>query len=137
MIDLIELLYRQHKQLRYAAEMMWNDKFELHLTSSEWYVLKSISEGKVTVPELVEQLDITKQGVHKFLQALQDKGLISTELIQGAKRQKIAHLTIRGQEVIRKSLALDNEISEKVRASIGHEPYEQLISILEKPLISK
>lgn len=137
MMDLIELLYRQHKQLRYAAEMMWNEKFELHLTSSEWYVLKSIAEGKVTVPELVEQLDITKQGVHKFLQALQDKELISTELIQGAKRQKIAHLTDRGKAVMRKSLALDNEISEKVRASIGNEQYEQLISILGKPLISK
>lgn len=137
MIDLIELLYRQHKQLRYAAEMMWNEKFELHLTSSEWYVLKSIAEGKVMVPELMEQLDITKQGVHKFLQALQDKELISTELIQGAKRQKIAHLTPRGQDVMCKSLALDNEISEKVRASIGNEQYEQLISILGKPLISK
>ena len=137
MMDLIELLYRQHKQLRYAAEMMWNEKFELHLTSSEWYVLKSIAEGKVTVPELVEQLDITKQGVHKFLQALQDKELISTELIQGAKRQKIAHLTDRGKAVMRKSLALDNEISETVRASIGNAHYEQLISILGKPLISK
>lgn len=137
MNDLIELLYRQHKQLRHAAETMWNNNYELHLTSSEWYVLKSIADGKVTVPELVIQLDITKQGVHKFLQALQDKGLIQTELVKGTKLQKIASLTEKGQDVMCKSLALDREISEKVRSSIGHEQYELLIAILQNPLISK
>lgn len=137
MNDLIELLYRQHKQLRHAAEMMWNDHYELHLTSSEWYVLKSISDGKLTVPELVIQLDITKQGVHKFLQALQDKGLIQTALVKGTKLQKIASLTETGQDVMQKSLALDREISEKVRTTIGNAQYEQLIAILQKPLISK
>lgn len=137
MNDLIELLYRQHKQLRHVVDTMWNSHYDLHLTSSEWYVLKSISDGKMTVPELVVQLDITKQGVHKFLQALQDKGLIQTELVKGAKLQKVASLTDKGQEVMQKSLALDYEISERVRASIGQEQYEQLISILGQPLISK
>lgn len=35
MIDIIEFLYRQHKQLRQKAEMMWNenivDKYDLLL----------------------------------------------------------------------------------------------------------
>lgn len=136
MNDLIELLYRQRKQLRHVAEEMWNSKYELHLTSSEWSVLKGIYEGKRTVPELVVQLDITKQGVHKFLQSLQDKELIKTELVKGTKLQKVASLTDKGQDAMQKSLALDYEISEMVRSSIGHEQYEQLISILSKPLIS-
>ena len=137
MSDLIELLYRQHKQLRALAETMWNDNNELHLTASEWYVLKSISEGKVTAPELVKQLEISKQGVHKFLTSLQEKGLIATALIKESKVQKLAHLTDEGKEIIKKSKELDGEISNRVRASIGNEQYEQLIALLQQPFIGK
>ena len=137
MSDLIELLYRQHKQLRALAETMWNDNNELHLTASEWYVLKSISTGTVTAPELVKQLEISKQGVHKFLTSLQEKGLIATALIKESKVQKLAHLTAEGKAVIKKSKELDGEISNKVRASIGDEQYEQLIALLQQPLIDK
>lgn len=137
MSDLIELLYRQHKQLRALAETMWNDNNELHLTASEWYVLKSISEGKVTAPELVKQLEISKQGVHKFLTSLQEKGLIATALIKESKVQKLAHLTDEGKEIIKKSKELDGEISNRVRASIGNEQYEQLITLLQQPFIEK
>lgn len=103
MIDFIELLYRQHKQLRQKAEIMWNENNDLHITSSEWFVLKNIYEGYVTVPELVKQLDISKQGVHKFVTSLQEKELITTELIKGSKVQKMAHLTERGIVIFNES----------------------------------
>lgn len=135
MIDLIELLYRQHKQLRHVAEMMWNERHELHLTSSEWYVLKNISVGRSTVPELMIQLDISKQGVHKFLITLEEKQLITTELVRGKKLQKKANLTEKGMEVISKSKQMDLDVEKMVRQKIGDEKYNQLLAILQNPLI--
>ncbi|MGN7476512.1 MarR family winged helix-turn-helix transcriptional regulator [Solibacillus silvestris] len=135
MIDFIELLYRQHKQLRQRAEIMWNENNELHLTSSEWFVLKNIYDGFVTVPELVKQLDISKQGVHKFIISLQEKGLIITELKKGSKVQKIAHLTEQGVDTIHKSKEMELEIEKMVRGTIGDKEYELLLEMLKKPLM--
>ncbi|WP_339215712.1 MarR family winged helix-turn-helix transcriptional regulator [Solibacillus sp. FSL W8-0372] len=135
MIDFIELLYRQHKQLRQRAEIMWNENNELRLTSSEWFVLKNIYEGYVTVPELVKQLDISKQGVHKFIISLQDKGLITTELKKESKVQKVSHLTVEGIDIINKSKKMELEIEKMVRETIGDKEYEMLLEMLKKPLV--
>ena len=135
MIDFIELLYRQHKQLRQRAEIMWNENNELRLTSSEWFVLKNIYEGYVTVPELVKQLDISKQGVHKFIISLQDKGLITTELKKESKVQKVSHLTVEGIDIIDRSKKMELEIEKMVRETIGDKEYEMLLEMLKKPLV--
>ncbi|MCM3721943.1 MarR family winged helix-turn-helix transcriptional regulator [Solibacillus isronensis] len=135
MIDFIELLYRQHKQLRQKAEIMWNENNDLHITSSEWFVLKNIYEGYVTVPELVKQLDISKQGVHKFVTSLQEKKLITTELIKGSKVQKMAHLTEKGIVIFNESKKMELEIEKMVRDTIGDKEYELLLEMLKKPLL--
>mgnify|MGYP006053880207 FL=1 len=135
MIDFIELLYRQHKQLRQRAEIMWIENNELHLTSSEWFVLKNIHEGYVTVPELVKKLDISKQGVHKFIISLQDKGLITTELKKESKVQKVSYLTVEGINTIDKSKKMELEIEKMVRGTIGDKEYEMLLDMLKKPLV--
>lgn len=135
MIDLIELLYRKQKHLRQIAETMWNKQDELHLTSSEWYVLKNINEGRSTVPELVECIDITKQGVHKFLISLEEKKLITTELKRDKKVQKIASVTDKGLEVIQKSKSLELEIENIVRQTIGSEQYDMLLTTLQRPIV--
>lgn len=133
--DLIELLYRQHKQLRQITETIWNENNKLHLTSSEWYVLKNIYEGRTTVSELMEQIDISKQGVHKFLVSLEEKNLITTELKRTNKLQKISRLTDQGLEVIQKSKDLESEIETMVRNTIGNEQYSVLHDILQSPLV--
>ncbi|MGE7982385.1 MarR family winged helix-turn-helix transcriptional regulator [Solibacillus sp. NPDC093137] len=135
MIDFIELLYRQHKQLRQKAEIMWNENNDLHITSSEWFVLKNIYEGYVSVPELVKQLDISKQGVHKFVTSLQEKKLITTELIKGSKVQKMAHLTEKGIVIFNESKKMELEIEKMVRDTIGDKEYELLLEMLKKPLL--
>jgi DNA-binding MarR family transcriptional regulator len=135
LIDLIELLYRQHKQLRHVAETMWNENSELHLTSSEWYVLKNISVGRSTVPELMMQLDISKQGVHKFLISLEEKQLITTELVRGKKVQKKANLTAQGMDVLATSKQMEQDVEKMVRQTIGDERYNQLLAILQDPLV--
>ena len=135
MIDLIELLYRQHKQLRHVAETMWNENSKLHLTSSEWYVLKNISVGRSTVPEIMMRLDISKQGVHKFLIALEEKQLITTELVRGKKVQKKANLTAQGMDVLATSKQMEQDVEKMVRQTIGDDKYNQLIAILQNPLI--
>lgn len=135
MIDFIDLLYRQHKQLRQVAEVMWNENNDVHLTSSEWYVLKNIAAGSVTVPELVQLLDISKQGVHKFILSLQEKGLITTELKKGSKVQKICYLTQKGKEIIENSKTMELEIEQMVRGTIGDQEYELLLEMLKKPLV--
>lgn len=135
MIDFIELLYRQHKQLRQIAEVMWNENNDVHLTNSEWYMLKNIGAGSVTVPELVHQLDISKQGVHKFILSLQEKGLITTELKKGSKVQKICYVTQKGEEIIQRSKAMELEIEQMVRGTIGDQEYELLLEMLKKPFL--
>lgn len=135
MIDFIELLYRQHKHLRHISEVMWNENQDVHLTSSEWYVLKNIHAGSVTVSELVQQLDISKQGVHKFLLSLQEKGLITTELKKGSKVQKVSYLTEKGQDILESSKEMEYEIEQMVRGTIGDQEYELLLEMLKKPLV--
>ena len=42
MIDIVELLYRQYKQLRDEAETLWDERYDLRLTSAEWNVINNI-----------------------------------------------------------------------------------------------
>ena len=80
-------------------------------------------------------MDISKQGVHKFVTSLQEKGLITTELIKGSKVQKMAHLTEKGIVIFNESKKMELEIEEMVRNTIGDKEYEMLLEMLKKPLL--
>lgn len=137
MVDIIELLYRQYKHLREEAEASWNQQYELQLTSSEWYVMNNIYQGFSTVPEMMKRMDITKQGVHKFIIILEGKGLVQTELVKLPKVQKKAKLTQLGYEVIEKSLCIQTKIEQQIQQNIGNENYRQLKRILDSPWIEQ
>lgn len=131
MIDIVELLYRQYKQLRDEAEKLWNEHYDLRLTSAEWNVINNIYYGNCTVPELMLHIDITKQAVHKFIAALEDKGLVKASIIKAPKVRKKVELTPLGQEVIEKSLVIQKQMEQQIERSIGNVQYEQIKQLLQ------
>lgn len=137
MVDIIELLYRQYKHLREEAEALWNEQNNLQLTSSEWYVINNIYNGFSTVPEMIKRMDITKQAVHKFIMALEEKGLVQTELIKAPKRQKKAELTPLGYEIMERSLEIQAKIEMQIQHTIGNGNYEKLKQVLNMPWLEQ
>lgn len=137
MLDITELLYRQYKQLRDEAEQLWNELYDLQLTSAEWYVINNIYQGMTTAPELMKQMDITKQAVHKFITALEGKGLVQSAIIKAPKVQKKVQLTALGLDIIEKSFVIQREIEQRIEQSIGKEPYKQMKQLLQVPWIGQ
>ena len=137
MLDITELLYRQYKQLRDEAENLWNGRYDVQLTSAEWYVINNIYQGMTTAPELMKQMDITKQAVHKFIVALEEKGIVQSSIIKAPKVQKKVQLTSLGQDIIEKSLVIQREMEQRIEQSIGSEPYKQMKRLLQVPWVGQ
>lgn len=137
MVDIIELLYRQYKQLRDEAEKLWNEHYHLQLTSAEWNVINSIHHGNLTVPQLMAHIDITKQAVHKFISALEEKGLVEASIIKAPKVQKKVELTPLGYEIVEQSLVIQRKIEGQIEQAIGKEQYEKIKYTLQVPWIGR
>lgn len=137
MVDIIEILYRQYKQLRDESEKLWQEYYDLQLTSAEWTVINNIHHGNSTVPQLMKHLDITKQAVHKFITALEEKGLVQASIIKAPKVQKKVDLTPLGYEIFEKSLVIQRQIEQQIEQSIGKEHYAQLKKLLQLPWIGQ
>ncbi|WP_431028128.1 MarR family winged helix-turn-helix transcriptional regulator [Lysinibacillus sp. LZ02] len=131
MSETIELLHKHYKQLRDAVASTWNRQNTIQITTSEWYILNCIFEGASTIPDILKKVEISKQAVHKFVTALEEKQLVQTELVKAPKTQKRVELTPLGEEIYYNSLEIKKEIDKTIEQNIGSENFKQLQAILQ------
>lgn len=131
-MNLLELLYKQYKQLRDYIVVQWDEQHEIPLSNSEWNCLHAIVEGAHTVPEIMQRHEITKQAAHKVLKSLEEKEMVETALIKAPKVKKQIALTKFGYEIYEKSLEVHLQTEKELRSVLGDTQYEQLINTLNK-----
>ena len=131
MSETIELLHKHYKQLRDAVASTWNTQNNIQITTSEWYILNCIYGGASTIPEILKKVEISKQAAHKFVNVLEEKKLVQTELIKTPKTQRRVELTALGEETYLRSLEIKKEIDTVIENNIGMENFKQLQAILQ------
>ena len=132
MMNLLELLYKQYKQLRDYIVVQWDEQNSIPLSNSEWNCLHAIVEGAKSVPSIMQRNEITKQAAHKVIKSLEEKEMVYTSLVKAPKLQRQIELTDFGRLIYAKSLEVHLQTEKKLRIVLGDEEYEQLIRTLNK-----
>jgi DNA-binding MarR family transcriptional regulator len=130
-LDLIDLISERHVQLRSITEKMWNNKSEIYISNSEWFIMARIYEKKQpTIAYVSKNVDISRQATHKFLKLLKEKGLVEIKNVENNKKEKCIQLTQLGEECFEKNEALKATLVEKITGIIGVEQVSILKEIL-------
>lgn len=132
MINTVELLYKQYKQLRDYIVERWQDELQIPLSNSEWNCLNAIIEGALSIPEIMARNEITKQAAHKVIKNLEEKKLLTTCLIKSPKLRRQITLTELGIETYHKSLQVQHEVEQQLQQSLGTDEYKNFIEVLNK-----
>src|SRR5690554_902512 len=92
-LDLIDLISERHLQLRSIAEREWNEKGDIHISNSEWFILARIYKKSPSVSQVTRRVDMSRQAVHKLAKSLQSKGLVEITDSRHNNRDKCLVLT--------------------------------------------
>jgi DNA-binding MarR family transcriptional regulator len=131
-LDLIDLISERHVQLRSITEKMWNNKSEIYISNSEWFIMARIYEKKQpTIAYVSKNVDISRQATHKFLKLLKEKGLVEIKNVENNKKEKCIQLTPLGEECFEKNESLKATLEEKITNKIGVEQLSFLKEILK------
>ncbi|GGN58973.1 MULTISPECIES: MarR family winged helix-turn-helix transcriptional regulator [Oceanobacillus] len=129
-IDIFDLLRKKHQETRDAIESRWNDRNEIQLTSSEWFILDWINYGRELIADVGRNGKFTRQGTHKLIRKLEERGLVKTEPTENNKRSKYVQLTPLGVICYEENKELKTALEEQIRHVLGDEKYGELVNIL-------
>lgn len=129
-IDIFDLLRKKHQETRDAIESRWNDRNEIQLTSSEWFILDWINYGRELIADVGRNGKFTRQGTHKLIRKLEERGLVKTEPTENNKRSKYVQLTPLGVICYEENKELKTALEEQIRHALGDEKYGELVNIL-------
>lgn len=127
-LDVFDLLSERQMRCRKTIETMWNEKSNIQLSNSDWFVLYRLYDQKETVVELCKNVDITRQAMHKLIKKLEEHGLVRTHLMKN--RVKYVEITDLGIECYEKHKALKTKLENQIKNTIGEEELNQLKRIL-------
>ncbi len=128
-LDLIDLISERHLQLRNIAEREWNEKGDIHISNSEWFILARIYKKSPSVSQVTRCVDMSRQAVHKLAKSLQSKRLVEITDSRHNKRDKCLMLTNLGMECYESNLLLKKELEQEIAKVIG---VDSLSSLKEK-----
>lgn len=97
-LDLIDLLSERHSLVRKISEKAWNDKSEIYISNSEWYIMARIYKKQPTISYVTKHVNISRQAIHKFIKNLSAKGLVEIQNVENNKKEKCIKLTALGEE---------------------------------------
>ncbi|MCF3944845.1 MarR family winged helix-turn-helix transcriptional regulator [Oceanobacillus alkalisoli] len=129
-VDIFDLLNKKHREARDAIANRWNDRNEIQLTNSEWFILDLINYGKELIADVGKNGKFTRQGTHKLIRKLEKRGLVKTEPTEHNKRSKYVQLTPLGIICYEENKELKTVLEERIRHTLGDEKYEDLVTIL-------
>lgn len=132
MTDMIDLISEKHGALRHECERLWSGNGSIPVSTSEWYVLSRIHGRAPTVSEVTRRVDISRQGVHKRLNSLEEKGIVRFFYLDNNKRDKYVSLTEFGNACYAQYTALKQALQDRICAHIGAESMELVLELLQK-----
>lgn len=131
-LDLIDLISERHLLLRKITEKTWNDRSDIIITNSEWFIMARIYRLKPTLSYVSKSVDISRQATHKLVRGLESKGLVAIEDSTENNKDKCIRMTPSGEECYEKYLELKDELIEKIAGNIGIDNVSLLKEILIK-----
>jgi DNA-binding MarR family transcriptional regulator len=129
-LDVIDLISERHVMLRKVCEQLWNDRSELPISNSEWYIMARIYRRKPTISQIARQVDISRQAAHKLINKMEIKGLVKLTKSNNNK-DKCVQLTELGEECYEKNKLLKASLEKKIAEKIGTEQLSFLKDILK------
>ncbi|MEC5423496.1 MarR family winged helix-turn-helix transcriptional regulator [Virgibacillus sp. C22-A2] len=130
-LDLIDLLSERHILVRRISEKAWNDKSNIYISNSEWYIMARIYKKRPTISYVTKNVDISRQAIHKFIKNLSVKGLVKVQNVEYNKKEKCIELTALGNECYEQNAALKAQFEKKIAANISAEQVKVLKDILK------
>lgn len=130
-LDLFDVLSERHGIVRTHIEKMWNDTHDIHISSSEWYIMAKIYKHKRNIAYITQHVTISRQAVHKFVKQLKQKGLVDIQDVDGNKKEKSIQLTALGESCFLESKQHKKIIEEQLNTAIGKENVDKLRDILK------
>lgn len=131
-LDLIDLISERHQTLRKLLQDKWNERSNIYLSNSEWFILARIyQQGTTTISDISKIVDISRQATHKFIRQLADKNLVEIQSLENNKKKKAICLTELGKECYEKNVGMKIELEGKIANQIGKEKVHVLKEILQ------
>lgn len=130
-LDLIDLLSERHIQLRSICEQLWNDRHEIYISNSEWFIMARVYKRNPTISQVTRQVDISRQATHKFIKSLEAKGLVEVTQAQNNKKEKCLGLTPLGESCYEKNALIKAMLEQKIADVLGTEQVERLKKLLK------
>lgn len=129
-LDLIDLLGERHFGLRRIAEEQWNERGDVAISNSEWFVMTRIGSGEPTIAEVSRQVDITRQATHKLIRKMLEKGLVAVSDDERNRKVKRVRLTELGYKCYENNEELKAELEARIAEAIGTDKVAALKAIL-------
>lgn len=130
-LDLIDLLSERHSLVRRISEKAWDDRSDIYISNSEWYIMDRVYKKRPTISFVTKNVDISRQAIHKFVKNLSAKGLVKIQNVENNKKEKCIELTDLGEECYEKNAALKAQLENKIAEKIGVEQVKNLKDILK------
>ncbi|KAB2334572.1 winged helix DNA-binding protein [Cytobacillus depressus] len=130
-LDLIDLLSERHSLVRKISEKAWNDRSEIYISNSEWYIMARIYKKRPPISYVTKNVEISRQAIHKFIKNLAAKGLVEIYNVENNKKEKCIQLTALGEECYEKNEVLKAQLEKKIAEKIGVEQVNILKDILK------
>ncbi|MDL2217937.1 MarR family winged helix-turn-helix transcriptional regulator [Christensenellaceae bacterium OttesenSCG-928-M15] len=130
--DIIDLISEKHGMLRSKCEQLWNEQGRVAISTSEWYVLSRIYGKEPAVSEVQKHLDISRQGIHKCLHSLQEKGIVRIIRRDGNRRDTFVSLTPFGEDCYEQYTSMKLALQQKIAGVIGEDGVYYMRELLKK-----
>jgi DNA-binding MarR family transcriptional regulator len=129
-LDLIDLISERHLLLRKITEKTWNDRSDISISNSEWFIMARIYKIRPTLAHVSKSVDISRQATHKLVRGLESRGLVIIEDSTENNKDKCISMTTLGEECYEKYLTLKAELIDKIADHIGRDKVALLKEIL-------
>ena len=130
-LDLFDLVSERHNLVRKILEREWNEKSEIYISNSEWYIMARIYKKRPTISYVTKNVEISRQAIHKFIKNLAAKGLVEIYNAENNKKDKCIQLTRLGEECYEKNEVIKANLERKLAETIGIQHVNVLKDILK------
>lgn len=129
-LNLIDLISERHKELRNKVQKSWKENNEEELSNTETYILSLIEKNNITMSEIARVIGISRQGVHKCVRNLENKGYVKLDYMINNQKEKSVVLTEKGKGCYNIINNIKSQIEDEIKNNIGEESLEKLRKIL-------
>lgn len=106
---------------------------DVGITEQQWRVLRVLQEaGPLEPTQIADKACLLLPSLTRILQKLEEKQYIERHRNKADKRKQSVSVTRAGADLIRANLPSAMVLSDKVRARMGVERYDQLLDLLNE-----